>query len=126
MSKKRKVEGATGVEEGQSPEEIGNLKRGPQLYFTIGDDQVLLRPYVYGWELCWKRKVKDKENEGEYRIIWCGEKYYSTLPVAMSALFEYKLRTCDAEDLVSIKARIEEIRAELVKEYNTTIEGKKQ
>ena len=113
------------TEESEGSEKIGNQKSGPQLYFVVGDDQVLLRPYVYGWELCWQRRVKDKDNEGEYKIIWCGEKYYSTLPTAMSALFEYKLRACDAGDLASLKAKIEEIRVEILSVYNTTIEGKK-
>lgn len=128
MSKKQKVDkdaGGTEESEGLTHEEIGNLKGGPQLYFFVGDDQVLLRPYVYGWELCWKRRVKDRENEGGYRIIWCGEKYYGTLPTAMSALFEYKLRACDVGDLTSLKTKVEEIRAELVGMYNTTIEGEK-
>lgn len=123
MSKKQKSNRVTEIDEDSPIEEVGNLKGGPQLCFDIDGDQVLLRPYVYGWELCWRRRVKDRDNEGEYKIIWCGEKYYSTLPVAMSALFEYKLRACDAGDLISLKARIEEIRTELTSVYDTTIRG---
>ena len=106
-------------------EEVGNQKEGPQIIFHIGDEQVLLRPYVYGWELCWQRTVKDKENEGQRKTIWQGEKYFSTISHAMTAMFEYRLRASDASNLTELKARIEEIRKELVNVYDTTIKGAK-
>lgn len=106
-------------------EDIGNQKEGPQLIFDIGDDQALLRPYVYGWEICWQRKVKDKEIEGEHKTIWQGEKFFGTLVSAVNALFEYKLRACDATTLKELQKQIKTIGDELTRVYNTTIKGGK-
>ena len=95
-------------------QETGNIKSGPHIEFMIGDDLVLLRPYVYGWELCYRRKVKDT-------IIWQGEKFFATLEQSIKSIFEYQLRVCDAKNFEELRGQITKIREELVSVYNTNI-----
>jgi len=104
-------------------EEIGNQKGGPQIIFSVGDEQVLLRPYIYGWELCWQRSVKDKNNPDSRITIWQGEKYYSTVVMAINALFELQVRASDATSLTELKAQINGIEKKLTQIYNTKILG---
>lgn len=99
-------------------QEVGNHKDGPKILFDVGGEEVLLRPYTFGWEICYKRKMKDE-------LIWTGEKYFGNLASAMNAMFEYKLRASDANNLAELRDRVLEIREELTEVWNTTLKETK-
>lgn len=95
-------------------EDTANTKPGPNIELDIEGEPVLLRPYTYGWELCWTRKVKDRDNEGQYIMAWQGEKFFSNIASAMQALFEYKLRATEATTLYQLCKNVADIKEELV------------
>lgn len=86
----------------------------------IGKVPWLLRGEPKNFELCRTVNRRDKSS-GRMKREWIAEKWFATPEGVFQTLLNMKLLASDAKSLKEMKARIENIRKELMEFYNTAL-----
>lgn len=94
-----------------------------EIKLNDGRDDILIRNYEFGWEMCWSRNRNIKQPDGSVvsEAFWSPGKWYANLPQLLNVLAEMKLRNSDATTLQELLTELEKIRTELLEVYSARI-----